>query len=108
MLADIGSAIECFGCLPWWLILILAIHPLFKFLEKRDDIKRAVEEWKKENLKRKQKVWFFWFLFLVVLALIFYLIEYWCIPWWLLILLILISVSLRFLFNEGRKDRKEI
>jgi hypothetical protein len=106
MLADIGSVLEFFGCLPWWLILILALYPLFKLLEKRDNIKKALGEWEKRELKRKQKVWFSWFSFLVILALILYWIGYWCIPWWLLVVLILFSLTLRFLFSEEKKKRE--
>ncbi len=108
MLADIGSAIKFLACLPWWLILVLALYPLFKFLEKKDDIRNTIEEWKIEGLKRKKRIWFSWFAFLVILALTFYFVHYWCICWWLFIALIFLTLSLRFFFNEGIRDKKEL
>lgn len=105
-LADIGSALEYFGCLPWWLILILALYPLYKFSEKRDEIKKAIEQEIKKVLRKKQKIWLSWCAFLVIFALILYWLGYWCIPWWLLILLILICVVLRVRFNEKKQTER--
>jgi len=76
---------------------------LYKLLEKREEIKRELDERMKRLLKEKQKIWFSWFLMLVILALVFYFIGYWCIALWILVVLILVTLGIRFFLE--RKDR---
>ena len=108
MLASMLDALRNIGCLPWWLILILALYPLYKLLEKREEIKRELDERMKSFLKEKQKIWFSWFSVLVILALVFYFIGYWCIALWILVVLILATLGIRFfLEREGRGQQEQ-
>ncbi|MHA1482065.1 MAG: fibronectin type III domain-containing protein [Candidatus Heimdallarchaeaceae archaeon] len=97
LLADIGSIFgglgnTCYPCFPWWIILILAIYPLMEStLDQRKD-------------KRKAKKWFILSLGLIVLAIIFYLTNYYCVAIWVYSTLALsILLFWRFIDPKGTK-----
>jgi len=97
LLADIASIFGglsniCYPCFPWWIILILAIYPLMESaLDQRRD-------------KRKAKKWLILSLGLIVLAIIFYLTNYYCVAIWIYFALALSTLLFwRFVDPRGRK-----
>ncbi len=97
LLANIGDIFgglgsTCYSCFPWWIILILAVYPLIESaLNQRRD-------------KRRAKKWFNWSLGLIVLAIIFYLTNYYCVAVWIYLVLALSTLLFwRFINPQGTK-----
>lgn len=90
ILGDFGN--HCYPCLPWWVIFILSAFSLFEALMKKN-----------RRNKRKMVKWIIWAGLTAILAVVFYLIKYYCIPIWILILLVLATIIYWRLIIVGKK-----
>jgi hypothetical protein len=87
---DVG--IVCYFCFPWWVLLIIAAIPMVLSLFNRE---------RTRNLLIKH--WAPWSAILVILALIFYLMEWYCVPVIVFLLIFLFTVFYNFFFIPGEK-----
>ena len=97
LLASIGDAFgkfakKCYSCLPWWLILIFVLYPLYKLVIAKEETR----------INQKEKIALMgWMSFLVALALYCYFTNYICVQVWVFLILALITILLRhFFFSE--------
>ena len=112
LLGDIANALKdflggCHACLPWWFILILAAYPLMKFLacrQQKED-KNVLIPSKKPD-RKAEITWLGWLVFLVGLAIYFYLTKRFCVEIWVFLLLSLITLLLRYYFLKGPEEKK--
>ncbi|MCK4454098.1 fibronectin type III domain-containing protein [Candidatus Parcubacteria bacterium] len=97
LLASIGDAFgefakKCYSCLPWWLILIFILYPLYKLVIAKEETK----------INQKEKIALMSLMsLLVILALYCYFTNYICVQVWVFLILALITILLRhFFFGE--------
>jgi len=93
LLGDFGNI--CLACLPWWVILLFGLFPLY----------RLFKEWNK-NKKVPPLPWGAWLGAHVILALAFLVAKIACIPVWVLILIGLVNLS--FWYFKAEKTKKNL
>lgn len=111
LLASIADALRdffsgCNACFPWWLILVLAIYPLIKFLASRQPEEKGTLIPAKKPDKKIEMAWFGWFIFLVGLAVYFYLTNHLCIAVWIFLVLALITLLIRYYFLKEPEEKE--
>ena len=92
-------------CLQWWLILILAFYPLYKlFITWREKSANTQFSLPTQTENRIEIIfWLVWFLVLLALAIHFFSVAYCCIAWWIILILILISLGFWYIFSQKKK-----
>jgi uncharacterized repeat protein (TIGR01451 family) len=83
----------CYDCLPWWLILLFALYALIK----------SIIDWTKKKSLRTI-TWLIWFAILLILAILFYFLNYHCVVIWIWLILGLITLFI-WVFTTDRKKR---
>jgi hypothetical protein len=94
LLGDFGTV--CFDCFPWWVLLILALYPLYRccFTKKED---------KKEFIS-----WFAWTALHLIVAAILYLSGYLCLPLWVFIISALGTLLFWHTYAQDKKRAQKI
>jgi hypothetical protein len=90
---DVG--IVCHLCFPWWALLIIAAIPLLLALLN-----------KKRTRDLLIKHWAPWSSILVIIALIFYFMEWYCVPVIVFLLVFLFTVLYNFFFIPNEKTSR--
>jgi len=97
LFGDLG--LKCYRCLPWWLLLILAVYSFYKSNQSR--------EWQ----KMAGTAWLVWTIILGLISLIYLLFRSFCMVAWIVLLAILITILMRWAFakyqsREGKNSEK--
>jgi len=94
LFGDLG--LKCYHCMPWWLLLILAVYSLYKSFQSR--------QWQ----KKAGTAWLVWTIILGLLSLIYFLFRFFCIPAWIILMAILITILMRWAFAkyQSRKEKE--
>ena len=83
------------SCLSWWLLLILVLYSLSKF----------VRAW--GNTKKEALAWLVWTVILILATLCFYSNTCSCLTIWIFLFFGLITYLIRWVFSEKEEKKKK-
>ncbi|MCK4355401.1 fibronectin type III domain-containing protein [Candidatus Parcubacteria bacterium] len=108
-LASLLAALKFPSCLPWWLILLFAIYPLIEGITFLQKSKKEYNVLLKKHFRKQGIIWLICCLIPIILAILMFLLECFCVPFWIFIVLALATLLAYWIDREitKRKFKKE-